>query len=665
MSGIMGLYYRDGRPVDRDDLARMVNILAHRGPDGADRWVEGSVGFGHRMLWTTPESLLEQLPLVKNDLAITADARIDNREDLMAALGWNDRVIQKITDSELILAAYEKWGEQCPEYLLGDFAFAIWDGRQQILFCARDHFGVKPFYYYLSGSTFVFASEIKALFCLPAIPLRMNEIRIGDYLISNFEDTTMTSYQDIRRLPPAHSMVIQAQGVQSRCYWSLDPTRELQLQSDQDYADAFRELLTEAVRCRLRSAFPVGSMLSGGLDSSSITCVARNLLSAQGQNLHTFSVIFEHVIECDERSYIHTVLAQEGLQPHYLQGDQRSLFTDIDQILWHEEEAYNAPGLAITTWGLCDLASAQGVRVLLDGHDGDGVVSHGFGYLHELARQGDWIALARQLRGVSRLYNESFWPGFWTYFRHYGVEPFMSRTALTRRLRWGWQALERRMRRRSQSTNSSWDAYLNPNFVEQIGLEARYRAWRQAQRNVNQTERAEHYRTLTQGLQAFGLEVLNKASSAFPVEQRYPFWDKRLVEFCLSLPPEQKLYQGWSRMVMRRAMNGILPPAIQWRTTKTDFLPNARYGLLAFEQERLQTCIVQDARRLKAYLNLNALTETYNKFMTLRNQATFQDVFPIWQAVSLSLWLRSIEQNDWSGGLRIREAELTQSFEKN
>src|SRR4028118_649697 len=164
MSAIAGIYYLDGRPVDCADLGRMVDTLAHRGPDGADVWCEESVGLGHRMLWTTPESLLEKLPLVDQtgNLVITADARIDNRDELIEVLGLTDHPAEKITDSQLILAAYERWGDRCPEYLLGDFAFAIWDRRQQQLFCARDHMGVKPFYYYHSDRLLVFASEIRS-----------------------------------------------------------------------------------------------------------------------------------------------------------------------------------------------------------------------------------------------------------------------------------------------------------------------------------------------------------------------------------------------------------------------------------------------------------------------------------------------------------------------
>jgi asparagine synthase (glutamine-hydrolysing) len=149
MSAIFGIYHLDGKPVAQDNVERMSEVLAHRGPDGSKIWLYENLGLGHRMLWTTPESLREILPLATADgnLVITADARIDNRDELIRLLGLQNHQADTISDSELILTSYQKWGEQCPEKLLGDFAFAIWDARRQSFFCARDRFGVKPFYY--------------------------------------------------------------------------------------------------------------------------------------------------------------------------------------------------------------------------------------------------------------------------------------------------------------------------------------------------------------------------------------------------------------------------------------------------------------------------------------------------------------------------------------
>ena len=394
-------------------------------------WSDGSIGLGHRMLWTTPESLHEKQPLLNQsgDLVITADARIDNREELIAALDLTDRAPYSITDSQLILAAYEKWGEICPEKLLGDFAFVIWDGRKQALFCARDHFGVKPFYYYfLSGRFFVFASEIKALLSHPEVPRRLNEVRVGEYLASMFDDKTITFYAGILRLPPAHSLTVSRAGTQLQQYWSLDPSRELQLGSDDAYAEAFRELFIEAVRCRLRTAFPVGSMLSGGMDSSSITCVARQLLARDGgRRLLTFSAIFDEVTQCDERPFINAVLAQNSLEPHYVHGDRLSPLADLDHVLWHQDEAFYAPNLFLT-WNLYGAAKEQGVRILLDGFDGDTTVSHGEGYLDELAYAGQWFTLAAEIRAYARTFNLSSRRLLWSYAWCYGLDPMISRS---------------------------------------------------------------------------------------------------------------------------------------------------------------------------------------------------------------------------------------------
>src|SRR3989441_8528576 len=257
---------------------------------------------------------------------LTADARIDNRAELLAALGRG----VEATDAELILGAYQRWGERAPEHLLGDFAFAIWDGRREVLFCARDHFGVKPFYYHHApGRLFAFGSEIKALLALAEVPRRLNETRVADYLVPLLEDKEITFYEEIVRLPPAHRMTVSRDGMRIEQSWALDPTREIRLKSDAEYAAAFREIFTEAVRCRLRSAFPVGSMLSGGLDSSSIVCVARKLLAEDGGGkLHTFSAIFPDVPECDEREYIEAVLGGHGVKPHYVRGDRLSPLAD-------------------------------------------------------------------------------------------------------------------------------------------------------------------------------------------------------------------------------------------------------------------------------------------------------------------------------------------------
>jgi asparagine synthase (glutamine-hydrolysing) len=638
MSGIMGIYYLDDSPVERENLVKMVDILAHRGTDGAGIWVEGVVGFGHRMLWTTPESLIERLPLVNrtSDIVITTDCRIDNRQELISVFQFQDCPPEKITDSQLILAAYEKWGEQCPEHLLGDFAFAIWDKREQKLFCARDHFGVKPFYYYSKNEFFTFATEIKALWCVPQVPRLLNRVRVGDYLADIYEDNAITFYENIFRLPPAHSMVINQSGVQIKSYWSLDRDRELLLDSDEEYAAKFREIFAEAVRCRLRSAFPIGSMLSGGLDSSSITCMARKILSENNkQPLHTYSAVFDEVPQSDESPYIKAVLAQGGTVEHYLHADKVSPLTDLEQVLWHLDEPVFAGNLYIN-WNIYGIAKNQNIRIMLDGFDGDNTVSHGVGYLSELALAGRWLTLCREIQGFAKNFKFSFWQIFWQYVYNYGFnrlrkyKPFN----LIHRL---WQAGSKRLWRPNVQEPSR-NVTLNPAFVEKIGLEQRRQNLPQGRNLPQLNQRHHHYQCLTSAVLPYTLEILDRASAGFGIELRYPFWDKRLVEFCLSIPANQKMSQGWTRAVLRRALAGLVPQEVQWRGGKGNLAPGFDSGLLKFERERLQQMLTKDPNLIEEYINKKVVAEACQKFIS--QQSNDDDATVTWKALDLSLWLK-------------------------
>ena len=635
MSGIMGIYYLDDRPVDRTELGRMVDTLAHRGPDGAAIWSEGSVGLGHRMLWTTPESLLEKLPLSNQtgDFVITADARIDNRDELIAALSLSDRPNEKITDSKLILAAYERWGERCPEHLLGDFAFAIWDGRQQKLFCARDHMGVKPLYYYYSREVFVFASEIKAILCLPEVPRRLNEIRVADHLIGSLEDKTSTFYQDILRLPAAHSLAISRKEKQARSYWSVNLKHELRLRSSQEYVEAFREIFTEAVRCRLRSAFPVGTMLSGGLDSSSIACVARNLLTEAGdRHLSTFSAIFPSLAQVDpridERPYMNAVVGMGGFEAHSVYADRISPLVEREQVSWHLDGACLAPNLYMD-WAIFRAAHQQGVRILFSGVDGDTTVSYGHEYLSVLARTGRWQKLIAEARGLSReFYGCTISPRRLVW--EYGFKPLIPQPVLE---------LSDKLRGRTQSL---WpeSRLINPAFAQRIGLSEHTQALLASGIKLAHTARGEHWYAITSGLMQYSLQTLGELAAAFSLELHYPFCDRRLVEFCLALPPEQKLHQGWTRSIMRRAMAGILPPEVQWRKGKGNLSANFKQRLKEDEQKMIEEVILKNPQLIEDYVNIPGLRAAYQRYASQPIQRE-EDAFNVFMVVTLALWLRT------------------------
>ena len=636
MSAITGIFNLDGRPVERPDLNKMNEILAHRGPDGEGIWHKGSVGLGHRMLWTTPESLIEKLPLENRSrgLVITADARIDNRDELINILNLGDRKPGEITDTDLILSAYEKWGEQSPEKLIGDFAFAIWDDLRQRIFCARDHFGVKPFYYYMTDKIFAFASEVKALFCLDEVPCTLNEIRVAEYLASIFDDTANTFYKNILRLSPACFITANRSKAQLVSYWSLDPSRSMRPSSNEEYVEGFREKFSEAVHSRLRSAFPVGSMLSGGLDSSSIACTARKFfVQNSGDRLKTFSAVFDKVPQCDEREFIDSVLALNGFEPSFVHGDEHRCLMELDHVLWHEDEALYAFNLSLN-WSIYKSAQKQGVRIMLDGFDGDTTVSHGVGYLVELARTGRWLSLLSETKGFAANFELNPWKFYWDYVWRWGIK-----NSIPKRLMNAQRLIRQRLTKREQSSGRpTWISLVNPRFARQVGLAERRNVLRKQKGfiGVPGSERDVHFRLLKQGVMPYTLEVINKAAAAFSIEPRFPFWDKRLVEYCLALPPEQKIKGGWSRLILRRAMAGIVPLKVQWRAGKSNLGHNLIHGVRNYERNRLEKLILRRDTIIEKYVDMPYLREAYGRFLY---DETGNDAMAVWKATMLAEWL--------------------------
>ena len=283
MSGFVGVINVDGAPIDRHLLQRMTDSLSYRGPDAQDLWIDGSVGFGHALLSTAPERERQPLSL-DGSVWLTGDVRVDGRADLIVKLQTEGRpVLQTSPDAELVLHAYHAWGEGCVNHVLGDFAYAIWDGRTNRLFCARDHFGVKPFYYAWTGRYFVFSNTLNCVRLHPAVSPELNDAAIGDFLLFGYnQEPTTTTFADVRRLPPAHVLVWSADSLHLHCYWKLPTDGQVRYRRSADYVDRFRELWRIAVDDRLR-ADRVGVMMSGGLDSTAIAVTAHGLFSDRGE----------------------------------------------------------------------------------------------------------------------------------------------------------------------------------------------------------------------------------------------------------------------------------------------------------------------------------------------------------------------------------------------
>lgn len=559
MSGFAGIFHFDGKPVARESIQRMTSALRHRGPHDEGIWTEKSVGLGHVLLHTTPESLQERQPsTIDGSTRITADARIDNRTELIAALFRAGQSFDPhdISDPDLILHAYHAWGEDCVFHLLGVFAFGIWDKREQKLFCARDPLGIKPFVYHQSAHQFVFASEAKGVLAAPDVPQKVYEPRIADYLLGSLEglDDTVTFFEDVYRLPPAHRLVLTPDAKRKARYWTLEPSQEIRLPSDEAYVEAFREHFAEAVRCRLRVAGPAASMLSGGVDSSAVVAVAQQILAQQGHpELWTFSAVSDTPDDIETR-HIRAVLAHNGTLSHQISPSElETVLPELNRLLFQTDDLFDH--YVFIPQVMYALASQHGVNVLLTGLDGDGIAS-----LDDLFLLA-WLLRNGQFR---RFRHELFQLQKHHYVREISPQAIfglMMRTMFVpesvRRLR---QTLQ------PDHQQETWHRRgLDPDFARRVDVPARIQRVRQHTAQHNKTTNEQQAMYLRHPQYVAGLERYDRVAALYGIEPRHPLLDRRVVEFFLALPWNQKMRSGWSKITLRQAMVGHMPESVCWR----------------------------------------------------------------------------------------------------
>lgn len=609
MSAIAVIFRLNGRTVEPSCVAEVLDRLEHRGSDRKGTWSAGSIGIGHRMRFTTPESHFEKLPCRDPEMGavITYDGRLDNRTELYKALSFGCKPEADVTDSEFVLQAYEKWGEACLPHLIGDFVFAIWNERDRTLFAARDPLGVKHFYYYyLPGKLFALASEIKALFAIEDVPKILDDQRLGDYLVANSEDKESTFFEGIRRLPATHALLVNDRRLNIWEYWKPEG-EELRLKSDGEYQEMFRERFSASVTSRLRSSYPVGSMLSGGLDSSSIACVASKIFKDRAlQPLHTFSAIFPTIAKTDpridERRFMHSVIENTGCTAHMVIADEASPFSDIEKVLWHTDHPVGAP--MYMDWAIFKAAKAAGVRTVLSGFDGDSTVSHGYEDLANFVFRGQYLRLIRESFALKKNMPR----------RSHSLRRLVWRNGIRRRLPpWtfaAWGKLRGRESDRPVKSPVEFPLHfrsVNPEFRTAYDLEGRIGRLRSANFPEGISPIEHHWRALTNGHFAEVLENLESASAAFEVEARFPFFDRRLVELCIALPPGQRIYKGWTRSIFRHAMKGLVPDDVLWRTDKSNIGASVKINMLKFGSDQLERLVTSDSWRLSKYLDLDAV----------------------------------------------------------
>ena len=547
MSAIAGLVHLDGRPCDPAAVQKLADALAYRAPGGTSIWTEGSAGLVHGLIVTTPESATERQPVVDAGagLAITFDGRLDNRADLSRLLDVAIVDRGAIGDAELILRAYRVFGDAVVDHLLGDFSFAIWETPRRRLFCARDAMGVKPFCYRVDRHSIAWASDIGVLAAAAGPIPAPNEGMVGEYLAGVITDKRETLFRDILRLPPAHLLTADARGIAVRAYWRPDPQRELRYRRDEEYVEQLSELAHSAVAARLRTRRTVGVMLSGGVDSSAVTGIATQLWRegvVPCAGLETFSISVPG--PDDERPFFDQVADRWQLPAHCTTVRPPTKGQFRDEIARHLDVLTYANAPAMDP--LCKRAQQRGVDVLLTGIGADEWLGSGSAAYADLLKQGRLGALARRWRCEASLKDFMGWraaakAAVWP------LVPALAQHAIKRALRRGRPP-----------------AWLDPDFAARIDLAGRLARHDDGLRFPS-LEQTETWHEGTSGSAVHSAEMFDRAGARFGIEHWHPFQDRRIVEFGLALPAEQRWRDGREKDLFRRAMAPHVPPAIASR----------------------------------------------------------------------------------------------------
>jgi asparagine synthase (glutamine-hydrolysing) len=542
MCGIFGIL----GDVDKPLIMRMSEVLRHRGPDDKGFFFDNKVALGNtRLSIIDTEGGHQPIHNEESTIWITYNGEIYNFRELRQTLVKLGHKFYTNSDTEVIVHAYEEWGENCVQKFNGMWAFAIWDSIKKQLFLSRDRFGIKPLYYFTNGQRFVFASEIKAILLDRNVPKTPNDKVIYDYLVYGLVDhTEQTFFDRVKRLLPAHNLLISDNGVRIQKYWDLPRTREHIEDSDKNdsfYAGRFLELFRNSVELQLAGEVPLGTCLSGGLDSSSIVCVLNRLLRHDpqaikviGERQKTFTVRFEDA-QLDETRYAEEVIRETGAEENFTFPSPRKLWKEINRFVYSQEE----PCVSSSVYAqrcVAELASKK-VKVILDGQGGDELL---VGYL------GYHLVLLQDLLRKRKL--KSFF-----------IELFSSLDILVPHVRHYLFSSPSKLSKEVKSL-------LDNQFISEFD-------------SVTETPALIQYddlldllrKQMTQTNLPALLRYEDKNSMAFSVEARVPFLDHQLVEYGFSLPVAQKLKNGWTKRVLRNSMRGVVPEKVLRRRDKIAF----------------------------------------------------------------------------------------------
>ncbi len=553
MSAISAIWTKADEPSPRLFHQAMLSALEPYGRHRKCSWDDRRIALGANLSSSFLEDRFDQQPLWSQDrsVCLVADVRLDNRADLARLLDLVHP--EALSDSFFLLAAWQRWGESCLDYLLGAFAFAVWTPARQQLFAARDHAGERPLFYHHSDNLFALASMAQGLLVLPGLRRGFQQSRVVEWLASLPYQRDETFFAGIACLPPGHFLQVTPDTCKCRQYWNPANTRPTRFKRDEEYAEALVEILDTATDARMRSTQPLGSFLSAGLDSSSVTASAARLLAARGESLTAFT----SVPRPDFNG-----LAPPGYLPS--EGDLAAAvarkYANIEHVLvdsggrdllssmkaWTDAWDEPSPNLANSLWmdAIYDQARQRGIGVLLSGDNGNCTVSwSNWCILGDLFLRARWFKLARTIRDL----------------RSHGAISF--KTAI----RFSTNSLLPRTLTRSllakENLESLYRPLINPEWIAQFNLEDRYF---DTIYGASSNPRQEHNKFF----EYCDVGSLNAARAATGIEVRDPTADKRIYDFCFSIPPDQFLAGGRSRSLIRRAMKGRLPDSVRLETRR-------------------------------------------------------------------------------------------------
>jgi len=568
MSAIAGIHNFTGEPVSPEAGSGLMDGLSHYKADRTGTWTGGSTFFGCRIQWVTPESEREELPRasVSRGLAITADAILDNRDELLEQFAIEPAKRASVPDSELILLAYEKWGDDSPAWLAGDFAYMIWDAQRQRLFGARDHSGKRTLYYHWNGEQFAFSTLIRPLLALPGVEKRLNEEWLAEYLaitgMIDTADSSLTVYRGIGQIPPAHALVCAGGRITLTEYVRLEAGEALKLGSDAEYEEAFREMVGAAVRSRLRSRRLVGAQLSGGLDSGTVASFAALGLREDGRTLETFSFVpvedfadwTPRHLMANEKAFMQaTASLYPNMQTHFLDFAGSNPLTVIDFWLELMEMPYKFFENSYWMKGLFEEAGNREIGVLYNGARGNYTISWGpaLDYYSLILRRLQLIRFIRELGAYSR---------------NMGVSRSRVLSVVGARAFPALQSLSRSAAAAKPAVE--FPLWIHPEFAARTGAFERIAAHGFAATG-NSTlaaadaieARAKHF--ACNSLWNSSGTSFTKLSLRYGVHSCDPTNDLRVIRFCLSLPLDQFVRDGAGRSLVRRSTRGILADEVR------------------------------------------------------------------------------------------------------